>query len=174
MAFSTAQEQYIKSVVAALYREYPQGSYVAWNTSTSSSYTDDVHVVFATEGMSFMSSRLSDFEDGALFLNCSGKTYQYDIISSNVSSYNSDFSNRVDVSVLSETDTVVAVPAYNTISTDCDWTADGFEYPLAGDIVGAGGVYHDIVQSNTQILSLSVIGLLLLFVLFFSWVFAKR
>lgn len=175
MAFSTAQEQYINDVCAAFLKQHPESSYIAWNTQTSDYNKYDLHIIFSDDVI-FSSDYIDEFENGAYFFTCTGTVYQYDIISGNISGYNPDYSNRIKITELSLEQYNIAIPAYNTVSTNCDWleSENGIQYPLAGDIILSEGVYHDVVQSNIQTYSLGIIGLLILFVLFFSWAFGKR
>lgn len=171
MAFSTAQEQYIKTIVASHLKDYPGCYYVAWNTQTSDAQKCDLHILISSDDMYFDNEYLSEYEGGAYFLKTAGKCVQYDIITGNISGYNPDYSNRIMVSELSDNYTI-AIPAYNTVSTNCEW--DSIGYCLAGDIIQSEGVYYETVQSQVYSYSLGILVLLVLFLSFFTWVFGKR
>lgn len=174
MAFSTAQEQYIKSIVAAFLEEYPEGFYFAYNDTGESDA--DLHIIFSSDSMTFNGEYFDEFIDGVYYFSCAGNILQIDVITSNVSNYNPNLSNRIQITNFNTDSHVFAVPAYYTVSSNIDWYNDGegIEIPLAGDLIASVGVDYYAVQSNIQTMSLGIIGFLICFILFFSWVFGKR
>lgn len=174
MAFSTAQQQYLESVVTAYFNQFGHCYYFAYNDNDNNGA--DLHIIFATENMYFKSEHLDEFENGSYFVNAAGSITVAHIITGNPSSYNGDHTNRITYEDIKGESYVFTCPAYNTVSTNMTWFdgEQGSPVPLAGDLIGSEGVYYYEVQSDIQTQSLGIIGMLILLVLFFSWVFGKR
>lgn len=175
MAFSTAQEQYIKSIVTANFNFFHGGYYFAWATPTSDTQKYDLHIVCASNNMMYLNLNVPDFLNGNYVIECRGDVLQYDIITSNISSYNSDYSNRVSFTPLSNDKCTITVPAYYTTSTNLDWVSDG-DGPciaLAGDILLSDGGYYYAYENEANTITLGVLLLLVVLLSFFRWVFGK-
>lgn len=145
MAFSTAQEQYIKSLVSSNLEKYPEGYYIAWNTPTSDSNKYDLHIIFSDTHIFSQSSTFSNFVSGTnLLLAFRGNCIQYDIITSNPSGYNADFSPRIVIHQNFNADDPtkfdLTFDLSNTISTNADFDNEGVPH-LVGDILSSTSAY---------------------------------
>lgn len=145
MAFSTAQEQYIKSIVASFFETYPDGYYIAWNTPTSDSNKYDLHIIISEGSIFPLSDTAANFLSGNyLLLAFRGICIQYDIITSNPSGFNPDLSPRIVMHQNFNTDDLykfdLTFDLSNTISTNAAFLEEGVP-PLVGDILSSTSTY---------------------------------
>lgn len=172
MAFSTAQEQYIKSLVGVLLESFPDGHYIAWNTPTSDSNKYDLHIIVSDELIYSLPNTFYNFVSGTnLLLGFKGNCLQYDIITSNPSGYNPDYSPRIVIhqnfNVEDLTKFNLTFDLSNTISTNANFV-NGESPNLVGDIMASTSAYiNSDIQSFDYFKSDVVFSIFLIVVVLF-------
>lgn len=145
MAFSTAQEQYIKSLVGVMLESFPDGHYIAWNTPVTDDNKYDLHIIVTDKDIFPLSSTLTEyFMNGKLLLGFRGSPIQYDIITSNPSGYNPDYSPRIYAHQNFDVDDItkfnLSFDMSNTISTNASFVEEQVPV-LVGDILSSTSTY---------------------------------
>lgn len=167
MAFSSAQEQYIDSIISAIMTNYPSGYYVVFNEFDSSTPYDLI-IYASNERIYYTEQSYSEISHSYRF-NCDDDyVYCFRVISSNPG-YNDSSLDRVVFTNEYVKDSFL-VPRTSTISTNAESFAGD---PLFPDIALSRSWYYDIKNQGFSI-GLGVLVLLLVLLNFVRWVFGKH
>lgn len=147
--FTDAQQGYIASLVANMRDEFPY--YIAYSDFRNGSYdSPSIYVIFTKEKITAKGLYSYDVSSGV----------KYSLITSNYSSYNTNTARTV---VNSFTGGVVAVPVYEFVYTNADFTSSSVQ-PDINKLYG--GDYNAQLQTTNFIFVVACLTVMLLDVFF--------